>query len=78
MKNIKFITFFNSETKEFIVSVAIYLEDIYYKIIIETGCKISGEMRITEEDANIYYYEQVKDIKRSLIDRKIIFTTHEA
>lgn len=78
MKNIKFITFSNSETKEFIVSVAIYIEDIYYKIIIESGCKISGEMRLTEEDANIYYYEQVKDIKASLINREIIFTTYEA
>jgi hypothetical protein len=78
MKNIKFISFFNSETKEFIVSVAIYLEDIYYKVIIETGCKISGEMRITEEDAFIYFFEEVKAIKASLINRQIIFTTYEA
>jgi hypothetical protein len=78
MKNIKFITFFNSETKEFIVSVAIYIEDIYYKIITEVGCKISGEIRMTEEDANFYFNEQVKNIKASLINRQIIFTTHEA
>jgi hypothetical protein len=78
MEKIKFISFFNSESKEFIVSVSMYKEDIFYKIITEVGCKISGEMRITEDDANIYFYEEVKGIKASLIDRQIIFTTHEA
>jgi len=72
------IAFFDTDTKEIIVSVAIYTDDYWYKILTESKANITGKMRMRESDALEYYNNEVAGIRKSLIERQIIFTSHES
>lgn len=78
MEKIKFKSFFNSFSKEFIISVAIYKEDIWYKIITETGSGGTLINRIRECDALEVFNSEVMGIVKGLITIETNFTTHEA
>ena len=78
MKKIKYKSFFDSENKSFLISVAIYKEDIFYKIITEIGSKGTLVYRMTEFDANDFFNEEVKGIISDLNNRGVIFNTYEA
>lgn len=78
MELINKIQFFDTEKKEFILSVSFYQDGYWYKILTECGDNITGKCRLDKTAALEYYANEIKGIRESLIESKIIFTCHES
>ena len=66
MELITSTTFTNSNTKEHLVTVALYKSKISYAILSEFGYKINGQTRLGKFEAEEYYFEVIKETKKSL------------
>ena len=66
MELITSTTFTNSNTKEHLVTVALYKSEVSYAILSEFGYKINGQTRLGKFEAEEYYFEVIKETKKSL------------
>ena len=66
MELIKSTVFTNSNTKEHLVTISIYKSEVSYAILSEFGYKINGQTRLGKFEAEEYYFEVIKETKKSL------------
>ena len=66
MELIKSTVFTNSFTNEHLVTIALYRREVSYAILSEFGYKINGQTRLGKFEAEEYYFEVIKETKKSL------------
>ena len=75
MELIKSTVFTNSNTKEHLVTISIYKSEVSYAILSEFGYKINGQTRLGKFEAEEYYFEVIKETKKSFYSMEQPFTT---
>ena len=58
--------FINSHSKEVIVEIAIYKNDVWFEILRRKNASITGVIRVSKDDAIEYYNTELKETKHGL------------